>query len=372
MSLKGKGAITGVGDTRYSRHRAKASPRCRWRRRSRPSAMPGSIRRRSTGSSPTAAWPWLPRISSPTSALRISSSRRPRRSGARAAWPPSNARSRRSRRASAITCWCRSGATARQAPAAASAAACREMPQFRTDRRVRDAARRHRAGAALRADGAPAYGALRHDQPATRRDRRLDAGQCDPQRQCDDDEAADDRGSSCFPALLGELLRRGYSDDDVRKVAGGTCSGCCARPNDGRPPPGRAPALRGHDRGAGWGRRDRLTGAPSRRGPARSGRGQGGRDRDRTSEHRVDHQPGGGGTGRDAPRPVTRTDEEPVDTGDRADQRPTIRRQGPAARPDAADRRVHHRGQELEPAAGAAPSSPLDPARSPGTWARPR
>ena len=26
---------------------------------------------------------------------------------------------------------------------------------------------------------------------------------------------------SCFPALLGELLRRGYSDDDVRKVAGG-------------------------------------------------------------------------------------------------------------------------------------------------------
>jgi membrane dipeptidase len=26
---------------------------------------------------------------------------------------------------------------------------------------------------------------------------------------------------SRFPALLGELLRRGYSDDDVRKVAGG-------------------------------------------------------------------------------------------------------------------------------------------------------
>lgn len=26
---------------------------------------------------------------------------------------------------------------------------------------------------------------------------------------------------SCFPALLGELLRRGYSDEDVRKVAGG-------------------------------------------------------------------------------------------------------------------------------------------------------
>ena len=26
---------------------------------------------------------------------------------------------------------------------------------------------------------------------------------------------------SCFPALLGELLRRGYSDDDIRKVAGG-------------------------------------------------------------------------------------------------------------------------------------------------------
>ncbi len=26
---------------------------------------------------------------------------------------------------------------------------------------------------------------------------------------------------SCFPALIGELLRRGYSDDDVRKVAGG-------------------------------------------------------------------------------------------------------------------------------------------------------
>ncbi len=26
---------------------------------------------------------------------------------------------------------------------------------------------------------------------------------------------------SCFPALIAELLRRGYSDDDVRKVAGG-------------------------------------------------------------------------------------------------------------------------------------------------------
>ena len=26
---------------------------------------------------------------------------------------------------------------------------------------------------------------------------------------------------SGFPALLGELLRRGYSDDDVRKIAGG-------------------------------------------------------------------------------------------------------------------------------------------------------
>ena len=26
---------------------------------------------------------------------------------------------------------------------------------------------------------------------------------------------------SCFPALIAELLRRGYSDDDARKVAGG-------------------------------------------------------------------------------------------------------------------------------------------------------
>ena len=39
-------------------------------------------------------------------------------------------------------------------------------------RRVRDAARRDRAGAALRADGAAAHGAVRHHQSTVRRDRR--------------------------------------------------------------------------------------------------------------------------------------------------------------------------------------------------------
>ncbi len=47
-----------------------------------------------------------------------------------------------------------------------------QMPQFRTIGEFEMPVGRHRAGAALRADGAPAHGALRHHQPSARRDRR--------------------------------------------------------------------------------------------------------------------------------------------------------------------------------------------------------
>ena len=60
------------------------------------------------------------------------------------------------------------------------------------DRRVRDAVRRDRAGAALCGDGAAAHGAVRHHLAAIRRDRRQHAQQRDAQPERDD-AAADDR-----------------------------------------------------------------------------------------------------------------------------------------------------------------------------------
>ena len=36
---------------------------------------------------------------------------------------------------------------------------------------------------------------------------------------------------SCYPALFEELRRSGYTDDDLAKIVGATCSACCATPS---------------------------------------------------------------------------------------------------------------------------------------------
>ena len=168
MSLKGKGAITGVGDTRYSKASGKsvtalqmeaslaairdAGPRPQGHRRHHRLRQHGRGRR---------GLHHQLRHSRPQVLGRHAARRRQR-----GRQHPMRGRGHRSRRLQSRADPARpqrlvGRRRAHRHPRPRDAAVPRR-------RRVRDAVGRHRAGAALRADGAPSHGALRHHQPAAR------------------------------------------------------------------------------------------------------------------------------------------------------------------------------------------------------------
>ena len=194
MSLKEKGAITGVGETAYSRASGKsvlalqleASLNAIDDAGLKPTDIDGVI--------PYGRAPQWPRTSSPISAFPTCASRRPRRWVAPAASRRSNAPSPRSAPASATTCCCPLGRNGYSGGRIGTRV--QQMPQFRIIGEFEMPSGRHRAGTALRADGTPTHGALRHHQPAVRRDRRDDAPPRAAQRPRHDAQADHRRGSS--------------------------------------------------------------------------------------------------------------------------------------------------------------------------------